>query len=136
MKKEYKLELFFPLAISIILVSVLAVVVSFYVQKNSIKENKLETISLYNERFNKLVESDVNILHSLINLMLKDKELQNTYLKNDRELLYSYINDSYEKLNKYNDITHLYFIKSNGEVFLREHDLNRHSDMIKRYTFL
>ena len=75
MKKEYKLELFFPLAISIILVSVLAVVVSFYVQKNSIKENKLETISLYNERFNKLVESDVNILHSLINLMLKDKEL-------------------------------------------------------------
>ncbi len=133
---NYSFGLFIPILLLIIVLSIAAVTTSYYLQKNTIYEHERATVSLYNERFENYVESQAKILHGYLDIMLENPQLQTQFLTHDREALYTEIASLYHDLEHNNDITHFYFIETNGTILLRAHDLQRHSDTVQRYTYL
>ena len=136
MREKYKVQLFFPLAIVIIVITFLAVAANFYFQKKTLIEQKLLNTKVYDQRFDSTIESQARIIQSYLDFLTEDTNLQNKFQQENREDLYAYVQKIYKNLNLRNDITHLYFIRLDGSVSLRVHQKNRHSDIIKRHTFL
>lgn len=126
---------FIILTFSVLLLGMIGFFGSYYVLKKSIEFEASHTISKYKKELNRYIYSEVGMITSILELVKEKNELIDPFIKNDKELLYSLSKDLYKKLNKNNDITHFYFIKTNGEVQLRVHDKNRHSDTVNRFTF-
>ncbi len=53
----------------------------------------------------------------------------------DKQELNNSIKEIYNRLNKNVNLTHMYFIKTDGSVLLRVHDYEKDSDIVKRETF-
>ena len=128
-------KIFFILSLGIILLSLLGVISNDISQRSTIQNNAEQYILKFTEDFNKNLENEVNSLHSFLSL-IDNENLYKSYLFSNRNELYSLTKPILENLNKYNNITHFYFIKPNDEVFLRVHDFKKHSDVINRFTYL
>jgi len=136
LENKFRLKLFFPLLLSVILVSVVALSIDYYIQRDALTEQTTKKVSLYQERFESLIEKEAKILDGYLALLEKDSQLQELFLQKNREKLNIFAQPIYKNLNQNVDITHLYFLEKSGEVFLRAHESARYSDIVKRYTFL
>ena len=128
-------KIFLILSFGIVLLSILGMISNYMFQRFSIQNNAEYYALKYIEDFNKNMENEANSFSNIVHI-LEEKNLQKNYLLPSREELYKSILPLFNNLKKYNDLTHLYFIKPNGEIFLRVHDYFTHSDLVNRITFL
>ena len=136
MKKIEHTKLYLQLLISVLLLGLLSLVSSYYIQLTSIEKRTLSSIPNYEKQFDMRIASESNNISSYLEFVKEKKRLQDLFKRSDRKELYEVAKPIFEHLNANSDITHFYFIKSDGEVLLRVHDENRHSDIVNRYTFL
>ncbi len=128
-------KIFLILSFGVILLSLLGMILNYQFQKLSIQNNAEYNVTKYNKDFDENIKHEANSLHSFLNL-LDNSVLIDIYLSSNREDLYKMAKPLFDNLNKHSDLTHFYFIKPNDEVFLRVHDLKKHSDSINRFTYL
>ena len=136
MNKNFtNIRIFFILSFGILLLSMIGMVSNYLFQRFSIQNNADYYALKYIDDFNKNMEIEANSFSNLTHI-IEEKNLQNNYLLSNREETYKSLLPLFENLKKYNDLTHFYLIKPNGEVFLRVHNYSSHSDIINRTTFL
>lgn len=100
---------------------------------HGVTENQLER---YNTIFWGQVESDAISLEKILTVLTSDSNLVNTFLSSNRDELLTTSQPIFEKLKQQYDITHFYFIDTQGKVFLRVHKPPQHGDILKRATYL
>ncbi len=135
MIKNKKYGIFPILAISVIVLSMSSIVANYTFQKNSFYKQELKKIKLYQEHYQENIDYDSKLLYSFIKLIKNNTKIEKYLINKDRKKLEDSVKNLYETLNHNNDVTHLYFMDTNGKVLLRAHDTSRHSDVIDRYTF-
>lgn len=128
-------RIFFILSFGILLLSIIGILSNYLFQRLSIQNNADYYALKYLDDFNKNMEMEANSFSNLIHI-IEEKNLQKSYLSSNRDEVYKSSLPLFENLKKYNDLTHFYFLKPNGEIFLRVHNYNNHSDIINRTTFL
>ncbi|QSZ42782.1 diguanylate cyclase [Sulfurimonas aquatica] len=133
--KSYKLNLFIPVSISILIVAASVFSIVLYLQFAAIEERKMMSAPNFEQEFTNRVKNNVNAFDVLIELLKYDKEIQELFLSKKTDKLFDFMQPIYNRLNEKMDVTHLYFLDINGKVILRVHDKNRHSDIVDRYTF-
>ncbi len=136
MAQNKNFNIFVPIALSIIFLSLSTVFIDFYIQKQRIQQNKLDTIYTYDKRFKQYIDSEAKVLNSYIELFKNYKQMQKYFIDQNKEALYKSALEEFQNINKNSDITHFYFIDTDGKVFLRMHDKNKDKDIVKRYTLL
>lgn len=130
-------KIFVFLSIGIVILSSIGMISNYIFQRLNIQNNTEEYILKYTENFNNYINNEVNHLCSFSNLViLNNDKIEKSYLSSNKKELYEITKPLFDNLNKNGDITHFYFIKPNGEVFLRVHDFKKDGDIINRFTFL
>jgi len=124
------------ISVFIVIAAVIAGFSVLYVQ-NLISDEEHNEVSVEIERdFNMFVQSDVEKLSSVLDVLLQDDQLMEYYLRGDREELYEYTQSLFQNMRDDHDITHFYFIEPDGNCFVRIHNKDKYDDQINRFTFL
>jgi len=127
---------FFILSITVIFLSVLGLISNYIIQLQSIENKTSKAIPKYTKEFNKFIDSQANMISSVLELVKEKDEFNAPFLNDKKDKLYHLSKPLYDNLHKNNNITHFYFLDPNAQVKLRVHDPKRHSDIIDRYTFV
>ena len=121
----------------IILVMTVITVYSNYVGKyNTLHSVSEKQLARYNDIFWGQVESDAVSLEKLLTVLINTPKLVDTFLSANREQLLSESKPVFEKIKQQFDITHFYFIDTQGKVLLRVHKPSDYGDTLKRATYL
>ncbi len=131
----FKLNLYIPLIIVTIIMSVFSVFMIVYVQEDVIHKNKESISKEFLHNLDKKVIIETSIIKEYISFIQSNKEIEKLFLTLDKKALNSSVIDIYKRLNKNVDLTHMYFIKTDGSVLLRVHDYGRDKDIVNRTTF-
>jgi methyl-accepting chemotaxis protein len=105
-------------------------------QRNTLNLTEDRSATIQNKTFWKLVDKDAKAMEKIIQVLLTDSSLIDTFLSKDREKLYQEISPVFQKIKSEFGITHLYFIDPNGSVFLRAHKKESFGDNLTRATYL
>jgi signal transduction histidine kinase len=124
----------------LLLIFTLSVTGFFYLtglgnQKRNLEVVSEEHLGNIEAVFHNLEERDTKILFSTLEVIIQDPGMKAVYLKNNREKLYDYGQPLFQRLRDKYGITHFYFIRPNGHVFLRMHNRDIHGDLVERYSF-
>lgn len=131
----FRLHLNFPLLLALFLASLVTVISVIYVQENTIHTSK-ENISFQYTRFlNQKVKYDADVLGEYINFIQTDNNLAAQFKEGNKKEIYVSMEGLYKRLNRDIDVTHMYFIRTDGTVLLRVHDYSKDNDVIERETF-
>lgn len=84
--------------------------------------------------FRTLQRWDREIISSALDAFVRDDSIKKIFLRNDRERLYQAAKPLLDDLETTRGITHLYFIRPDGTVFLRVHDKDLYDDAVDRPT--
>jgi diguanylate cyclase (GGDEF)-like protein len=115
--------------------SLLAVFAIVYIQENSINKTKINTPELFTKYLNEKVDSEAAVLAEYINFIQSMEDVAKNFKALNKQGLNSSIEETYNRLNKNINLTHMYFIKTDGSVLLRAHDYEKDADIINRKTF-
>ena len=126
--------------ILVFLIFTLLLTLSFYFiakqkQDDSLNDMAAEHITNAKVMFQTLEERDIKVLSSASEVIIQDPGFKKIYLEKDREKLYNYGQPLYQNLKNQTDITHVYFILPDGNVFVRLHDKNLYGDLVTRNAF-
>lgn len=132
---KYKLKIFFPLTIAILIAASISVYVNYYLQQSTILQNKQDVAPVFLKSFHSKTVESADIFSTYLDMLNDNEQIQHFFLEKNRRKLNEIIHPFYINLHDKIDVTHLYFIDTEGRVILRAHDPQRHSDTIKRYTF-
>lgn len=127
-------KLYTFLAVSVVLLALIGIFINYQFQKKAIENTASYQLSKYKNELNSYIEYEAKMMESFLQFISQNNTLQNSFEKQDKKQLFSDSKDIYRKLNTQNNITHFYFIKTDGTAFLRVHDFSRDSDIINRYT--
>lgn len=133
---KYKLNIFIPFAIFFLIFISLFVYSSKYQQEDSINNDKVALTTNFDVELQKQIEYESKVLDGYIEIFKYDEKMQKLYKSGDFEGLYSYASNFFEDLHGKIDLTHFYFLKPDGQVFLRMHDKVKNGDIVKRFTFI
>jgi hypothetical protein len=115
--------------------ALLTVVAVMYTQENFIHKSKESTSRQFTDDLNEKVSAEADIISEYIDFIQNRDEITKLFLAQDKEELNHSIKKIYTRLNRNVDLTHMYFIKTDGRVLLRVHDYERDQDIIDRVTF-
>lgn len=108
-----------------------------YIGKNNTLHSVIDKqLTHLHHMFWNQVDSDATSLEKLLTVLTNDPNLVNTFLSEDRNQLLDESKSVFEKIKKQFDITHFYFIDTQGKVFLRVHQPSQYGDKLNRVTFL
>ena len=135
--KKYKFKLAFLIPLTIVIV-ILTIMLIFNFKKmqyeTEVKAIKDTGVS-FNYLYKFLVDEDSSHIGMLFPFITKNKNIQKSFLSFNRGELYQNSINYFKLWKKKYNITHFYFIKPDGECFLRVHNSKRYGDIIKRTTF-
>lgn len=129
-------SIYILLAVGIIFLTIIGITSSVFAQKASLQNHTDLNALNYFKQFDNHIDKEARMIKSFLKLVSEKENIYSSFMNLDKEKLFSDTKEIYNNLNSNNDITHFYFIKTNGEVFLRVHDYKRDLDIINRYTFL
>lgn len=115
--------------------SLFTVFAIIYAQENSIHESKKNTPALFTKYLNEKVDSEAAVLREYIDFIQNMKNVTEQFKALNKQELNNSIKEIYDHLNKNVNLTHMYFIKTDGTVLLRTHDYEKDSDIVERTTF-
>jgi PAS domain S-box-containing protein len=98
--------------------------------RNTIKSNSTGVRHL----FPTLIEMESSHISAQIDLLKKDRALQEAWLSRNKDVLLQNAAPFFSKMNAKNNITHFYFIDLDRNCFLRVHNPDRYGDYINRET--
>ena len=98
-------------------------------------KSSLVNIERNKNLFNDLLSREKDIIRNELSQFIKDNKYKNIFLENDREKLYKESFELFEKNKKDKNISHFYYIKPDGEVFLRVHKKEKYGDILNRESF-
>jgi len=131
----FRLHLNFPLLIALFLASLVTVISVVYVQENTIHTSKENISSQYTNFLNQKVKYDADVLGEYINFIQTDNDLAAQFQEGNKKEIFASMEGLYKRLNRDIDVTHMYFIRTDGTVLLRIHDYSKDNDVIERETF-
>lgn len=135
MSNLYRLNLYLPIIITTFIMSLFTVFAIIYIQEDSIHKSKKNTHELFTKYLNEKVDSEAAVLGEYIDFIQNINSVTEQFKALDKKELNNSIKEIYERLNKNVNLTHMYFIKTDGTVLLRVHDYEKDSDIIDRTTF-
>jgi len=86
--------------------------------------------------FDKQIESETELLSSILELVAKDEKLQNAWTAKDRSSLLQLSAPLLKEMGAKHRITHFYFHNPDRTNFLRVYDPDRFDDVVNRFTLL
>lgn len=129
-----RLRILVPFVLSFFIVISLSIFAVGYLQKLN-EALFLETAkSEIFKSFNNSMEQDIELLNGLIDMVKLNKDIQSAWIKKDRKLLISLVDNIFNNIKTNHNITHFYFHSMNRINFLRLHRQSQYGDLIKRYT--
>ncbi len=133
-KTKIKLPILVPLlgAISTLMLTFSLAV--YHLQQQRITDDVRMRLDKTREFFSENIDSDAQILDSIIHFLKKDQSIQNAWLAKDRDILLDNTRSLFDKFRLDYGITHFYFIDTNNVCFLRIHNPTRYGDHIDRFT--
>jgi len=131
----FRLNLYFPLILSVLLMSLFTVLTLIYIQEDSIHKSKEGISKQFSKNLKEKVTVEAAVISEYIEFIQNRDEIANLFLELNKEQLNNSVIDIYNSLNKNVKLTHMYFIKTDGSVLLRVHDYKRDKDIINRATF-
>ncbi len=134
-KKDYKLNMLFPMLLIGFMFALSLIFIVYTLQKNAIYKEKSRTVANFKEILNAQIQEQAAMLEGYINFIMENRPLVEALTKKDREALDMLSKDIYTDLNTKVDVTHFYFIGTDGTILFRAHDTKRYGDYADRYTF-
>ncbi|MDD5717910.1 MAG: diguanylate cyclase [Sulfuricurvum sp.] len=131
----FRLHLYFPLLLSLLIASIITGVSVIYVQEKNIHKSKENISHQYTKFIHQKVKYDADVLSEYINFIQTDTTLVSGFKQGNKKEIYDAMHETYARLRKNIDLTHMYFIKTDGTVLLRVHDFEKDGDTIDRATF-
>lgn len=114
----------------------LSIFFNYYLNKSLLFNKTMDNSSKYNHHFKTYINTETDMMKSFIYFIKKTKNVEENFINQKKDELYNITKPILQTLYDKNNITHFYFIKNNGEVFLRVHSFQKDKDVIDRYTFL
>ncbi len=125
------------LLVGVIIILVMGSVGSnYYFQIQGIESDTQLHMKKYNQRLDDYIDEEAAMMKSYLQLIQEKDNFKSLFLESNKKQLFDVAELLYKNLNQNADITHFYFIKPDGKIFLRVHDFEKDSDIVKRYTFL
>lgn len=121
--------------INIIMVGVI-IITNYQGKYNTLHTEIDNRLKHFNSMFWNQVETDATSLEKILTALTHNKNLVNTFLSADRQQLLSESQPLFEKIKSQFDITHFYFIDTQGKVLLRVHQPSEYGDILERATYL
>jgi len=131
----FKLNLYLPLVVVTILMALLTVVAIIYIQENSIHQSKASISRQFTDNLREKVSLEAAEIGEYIEFIQNKDDITKLFLEQNKEKLNNSIKGMYSRLSKNVNLTHMYFINTDGRVLLRVHDYERDKDIIDRTTF-
>ena len=131
----FRLNLFLPLIIVTLMMTFLTVSSVFYVEGKFIHKSKEGVSKQFIVNLNEKVDAEAAVISEYIDFIQKNDDVSSFFLEQNKNKLNDSVIDIYSRLNKNVNLTHMYFIKSDGTVLLRVHDYKRDRDIVERTTF-
>ncbi|MDA3907987.1 MAG: GGDEF domain-containing protein, partial [Sulfurimonas sp.] len=101
----FKLNLYLPLVIVTILMSILTVVAIIYIQENSIHKSKESVSRQFTDNLNEKVSLEANIISEYIDFIQDRDEITKLFLAQDKEKLNNSVKNIYNRLSKNVNLT-------------------------------
>lgn len=134
MKTSVRYKLLPIIIAGIVVLSAVFYGLSLQVQHATLSKNALDGIHSAKETFYNLEKNDIRTLKAAIIQFNSNQDFVSRFLENDRQRLYEYGQGLFSK-NKELGITHFYFHRTDGTVFVRLHNASKHDDRVTRKTF-
>lgn len=115
---------------------ILMIFTNYSGQNNTLDKVTEAQLARYNEIFWQQVNSDASSLEKTLVALTTNSDLISTFLTGNRDVLLEKSKPIFERIKADYDITHFYFIDTEGKVFLRVHNPPKHGDQLKRATYL
>lgn len=131
----FRLNLFVPLIFVTLIMAIFTVVIIIYVQEDSIYKSKEKIAEQFTKELNEKVSVEAAVISEYINFIQEKKDVSGFFLEENKVKLNKSVKDLYDRLNNNVQLTHMYFIKTDGSVFLRVHNYQKDKDIIDRVTF-
>jgi len=129
-----KYKLLPAIVLGVVLLAVLLYVVSYQAQQTALEKQVTSDIRSSKQTFHNLVENDIRMLKAASTDFQTNQAFKDVYLEQDRPKLFSYGQELYAK-HKDLGITHFYFIRTDGTVFVRLHNAKVYDDKVTRDTY-
>jgi len=123
-------------SVMILIMTVITVYTNYVGKHNTLHAITEKQLERYNDIFLGQLESDATALEKILTVLVNDHDLVDAFLSVDREHLLADSVPLFEKFKQQYDITHFYFIDTQGKVVLRVHKPSDYGDIIKRATYL
>lgn len=129
-----RFKIIFPLIIMMVCVIAIMIFGVYRVQNNQLNKEIETKVHNVNKLFAQLLAQESKFMIAQLEFIAHDTELIKAWRARNREELYPFANQIYQKINKKFNVTHFYFVEPDKTCFLRVHSPERHGDIITRYT--
>lgn len=136
MNKNYGLRIYYASISTVLFLVTLTIIFNYYLNKSLLFNKTINNSSKYNHHFKTYVNVEADMMKSFIYFIKNTKSVEENFINQKKDELYKITKPILQTLYDKNNITHFYFIKNDGEVFLRVHFFQKDKDVIDRYTFL
>ncbi len=102
---------------------------------DTLQASVLENLKKSKKIFNSVEERDIKIIKGLLTDFMEDEECKKIFLGEDRDELFNHSIDLFNKNKEKYGVTHFYYHRLDGTVFLRVHNKDIFDDDVTRITF-
>jgi hypothetical protein len=136
MQTPLKTKILFPLSLVLgLLLSAFAY--NEYINLQNVFSHDVERhLDGVQELFEKQIESETELLSTILELVAKDEGLQKAWETKDRNFLLQLSTPLLKEMGAKHRITHFYFHNPDRTNFLRVYDPDRFGDVVNRFTLL
>jgi hypothetical protein len=125
-----------PVGLGFLLLCLLGIFLVFFLQQDLVNKITARQIQTAGHLFNHFLDLEAENIETITSTYLDDSSLQKPFVARNREALLQTALPRFRQIKSRYDITHFYFHLPDGTCFLRVHDPERHSDLIRRYTMI
>ena len=127
-------QIIIPLLFSLFIMLAASVASVFLIQRLHMVSTIKSNVNGVQQLFPTLLEMESSLLAAQIDLLEKDRDLQEAWLARDRAALLQTAAPFFSDINMKYSITHFYYIDLDRNCFLRVHNPERYGDYINRLT--
>ncbi len=127
-------QLIIPLLLCLFIMLAVSLASVFMIQRLHIHNTIKSNVDSVEKLFPTLLEMETNQLAAHVDLLGRDKNLQEIWLTRDRDSLFQTASPMFSEIKSKYNITHFYFTDLDRNCFLRVHNPERFGDYINRST--
>lgn len=134
--KEFNivLKLILPLLIGLFLIASISIFSNYAFLKDNISKTSKKSFLNISDTVKHIIDKDINLMEALIYELKKDQKAINLYNNDQKNWLFTYLHQTYLRLNEKHNLTHFYIHKANKVNYLRIHNKEKNTDFINRVT--